>query len=77
MKYKKCLRCGLNYILSDRELCEVCRNELVGIKSIFDDDFDCLLCPICLKNKIGEDEVMCDRCRLKRMHARADDENSV
>ncbi len=65
----------MNYILLDRELCDVCRNELVGIKSIFDDEFDCFVCPICLKNKIGEDDVMCDRCRLKRMRSEITDDS--
>lgn len=66
MKYTKCPRCGLNYILPNEELCSVCRNEINGVKSIFDEEFDCIVCPICLKNMMGVDDVMCERCRLRR-----------
>lgn len=67
MKYKKCPRCGLNYILMDDELCKVCRDELECKKSIFDDEsYDELICPYCDKNPIGIDDIMCAQCRAKR-----------
>lgn len=67
MKYKKCPRCGLNYILLYEEICKVCRDEIDRKKSIFDDeDYDELICPYCDKNPIGIDEIMCAQCRAKR-----------
>ena len=67
MKYKKCPRCGLNYILQEEELCQVCKDEINGKKSMFDDDrYDILLCPYCDKNPIGYDEVMCEQCMARR-----------
>ena len=67
MKYKKCPRCGLNYILLDQELCSVCVDELAGRKSIFDEDCDSdLICPYCEKNVMGIDDIMCAQCRAKR-----------
>ena len=67
MKYKKCPRCGLNYILLNEEICKVCRDEIDRKKSIFDDeDYDELICPYCDKNPIGIDEIMCGQCRAKR-----------
>ena len=67
MKYRKCPRCGLNYILQEEELCIVCKDEIAGKKSVFDDEnYDELICPYCEKNPIGYDEVMCEQCRAKR-----------
>ncbi|CCZ95405.1 putative uncharacterized protein [Corallococcus sp. CAG:1435] len=66
MKYKKCPRCGLNYIKIDEEICCVCRNEQQGKKSIFDELNDEFLCPYCEKNNMGIDDVMCSQCRKKR-----------
>ncbi len=67
MKYKRCPRCGLNYILQDQQLCSVCIDELTGKKSIFDDEnFGELLCPYCEKNPIEIDDIMCAECRAKR-----------
>ena len=67
MKYKKCPRCGLNYILLESELCQVCQDELNGKRSIFDgEDSECLLCPYCEKNYMGYDDVMCRQCEMKR-----------
>ena len=68
MKYKRCPRCGLNYILQNEQLYRVCKDELEGRKSIFDDEsFSQLLCPYCEKNPIGIDDVMCAECRAKRV----------
>lgn len=67
MKYKKCPRCGLNYILPQDELCIVCRDEIAGRKSIFDqEDSEELLCPYCEKNTMGIDDIMCKQCAAKR-----------
>lgn len=67
MKYKKCPRCGLNYILAEQELCKVCIDELAGRKSIFDEVNDSdFLCPYCEKNMMDIDDVMCKQCRAKR-----------
>lgn len=67
MKYKKCPRCGLNYIKADENLCMVCRNELDGKKSIFDgEDSEKILCPYCEKKFMGIDDVMCKQCEKKR-----------
>ena len=67
MKYKKCPRCGLNYILLNEELCKVCLDEMAGRKSIFDDDGDSdFICPYCEKNVMDIDDVMCAECRAKR-----------
>lgn len=67
MKYKKCPRCGLNYILQDQQLCKVCRDEIDGRKSIFDEEsFEQLLCPYCERNVMDIDDIMCAECRAKR-----------
>lgn len=66
MKYTKCPRCGLNYVTENQQVCSVCQDELEGRKSIFDDDFDEIICPICGRNKIGFDDLMCQQCYLKR-----------
>ena len=67
MKYVKCPRCGLNYILLEEDMCQVCKDELNCKKSIFDDaDYDELICPYCERNVMGVDEIMCAECRAKR-----------
>lgn len=67
MKYKKCPRCGLNYIKWDEELCLVCKDEINGKRSIFDEeDMESVLCPYCEKNYMGIDDVMCEKCERKR-----------
>ena len=67
LKYKKCPRCGLNYIKTEEELCAVCQNEIDGKRSIFDDeDSECILCPYCERNYMGIDDVMCAQCEKRR-----------
>lgn len=67
MKYKRCPRCEMNYILEDQQLCKVCLDELNGRKSIFDEeDSEKLICPFCEKNVMGIDDFMCSECRAKR-----------
>lgn len=72
MKYKKCPRCGLNFILCEENLCKVCLDEIDGRKSIFDEIDDDLICPYCNKNKIGIDDVMCEQCALRRKKKKDD-----
>ena len=67
MKYVKCPRCGLNYILLGADMCQVCKDELNRKKSIFDEtDYDEFICPYCERNVLGLDEIMCAECRAKR-----------
>lgn len=67
MKYKRCPRCGLNYILENQQMCKVCLDETEGRKSIFDEeDYGDMICPFCEKNPIDIDDVMCAECRAKR-----------
>ncbi len=63
MKYKKCPRCELNYILQEEDICKVCKDEINNVKSIFDCDEN--VCPFCGVNVIGNDETMCKECRLR------------
>lgn len=65
MKYKKCPRCELNYIVADEEICIVCKDELSGKKSIFDEE-EQLICPFCQRNCLTPQELMCPACRAKR-----------
>lgn len=73
MKYKRCPRCGLNYILQTEQLCKVCKDEIEGRKSIFDEDsFADLICPYCEKNVMDIDDIMCAQCRAKRSKSGGD-----
>ena len=73
MKYKRCPRCGLNYILPDEQMCKICLDELEGRKSIFDEESDSdLLCPYCEKNMMDIDDIMCAQCRAKRSKNNSD-----
>lgn len=74
MKYIKCPRCGINYILPYQQHCSVCKDELEGRKSIFDtEDYDNLICPYCEKNTMDIDEVMCKQCAKRRSKKQTDD----
>ena len=67
MKYKKCPRCGLNYVSVDVDLCTVCQDELAGKKSIFDaEDAEQIVCPYCEKNFMGIEDLMCQQCARQR-----------
>lgn len=67
MNYVRCPRCGLNYILPSEQLCKVCKDEIAGRKSIFDEEgFNELICPYCEKNVMGVEDIMCSQCRAKR-----------
>ncbi len=61
MKYNKCPYCELNYKPENEKMCDVCKN-----KSNYDDDEE-YICPICYKNKLDYDEVICKKCREKRL----------
>lgn len=61
MKYKKCPRCELNYILESEEICQVCKDEINHVKSVFDTEE--VICPFCNKNVISADEDMCADCK--------------
>ena len=72
-KYKKCPRCELNWILSEDELCEVCKAEMGKASSISlleeDDDelgLDERICPICKVNYLEPDEDICASCRAEQ-----------
>lgn len=74
MKYIRCPRCALNYILPYQEYCSVCKDELEGRKSVFEsEEFDGLICPYCNKHMLGIDEVMCKHCTNRRAKKTKDD----
>ncbi len=73
MKYKKCVRCELNYVTFDQVFCSVCIAEMSGKK----DDFDLIgwdICPFCEKNLLKNGEEMCEFCLSKRQTKQPDDE---
>ncbi|MBR4745234.1 MAG: hypothetical protein IK070_00805, partial [Clostridia bacterium] len=64
MKYIKCPRCELNYILESEDLCEVCKRSMRAGANNEDDDEDyeeegLTLCPICKVNYLNEGETIC------------------
>ena len=80
-KYKKCPRCELNYILTEEEMCEVCKAEL-GLESkltllgdLMDEEEQLKLCPVCKAAYIGMDETMCDICLANAEQDEIDEEN--
>lgn len=56
MRYKKCPRCELNYIMIDAQFCEVCLRELSG-----DNFYD--YCCVCGKELDGDDLDICKECQ--------------
>lgn len=64
-KFKKCPRCDLNYILTEEELCEICKKELAGVSfgdiDEADEELD-EICPICRVNFLEENETICPAC---------------
>lgn len=64
MQYEKCPRCELNYKRTDEEYCPLCRAFLEGRDE--EEEEELPLCPLCLKNPIGYDEVICKKCQKKR-----------
>lgn len=81
-KYKKCPRCELNYILTEEEMCDVCKAELgletkiMLLDDIIDDDEPLKLCPICKTNYISLDEKMCESCFNHGTQEEAQDDDS-
>lgn len=68
MKYVKCPRCDLNYMLETEPYCDVCKAELkigpqIKFVSLDGDEQSEILCPICKRNFIDEGEDMCEECR--------------
>ncbi len=82
-KYKKCPRCDLNYILSEEEMCDVCKAELgleskiVLLDDIMEEEDALKLCPVCHTAYISIDEKMCESCLAneKQNEEINDDEN--
>lgn len=60
-EYIICPRCELNYILKRDRFCLVCRAEMSGDSSSYE-DLDLEVCPICKVNFIRSDEIMCTNC---------------
>ena len=51
MKYKKCPRCNLNYVVEAQNFCEICQLEMSGKSTNFDPiEWD--FCPFCEKNRL-------------------------
>ena len=78
VKYIKCPRCELNYILKKDKFCDVCKSEMkAGIleENEFEEFEEGLeLCPICKVNYIGEDERMCATCLEEKLSTNKEDE---
>lgn len=78
IKYIKCPRCELNYILKKDKFCDVCKSEMkAGI--LEENDFEEFeegleLCPICKVNYISEDERMCTTCLEEQLSTNKEDE---
>ena len=78
-KYRKCPRCELNYIDTEKqEYCEVCLKEMKGISTDIDDideteELSSELCPICGENMVRIGEKMCDECRKKSEYEEGDE----
>ena len=70
-RYKKCPRCELNYILEEDDYCEVCKAELKGIDTNFEEEED-VICPKCKQNYGEPGEKYCLTC-LQKMQGNWDD----
>ena len=72
MKYKKCIRCELNYVPLQQDFCAICLAQMQGKK----DDFDLIaldICPYCEKSVLKSGEEMCRFCAEKRQKTLFDD----
>ena len=78
VKYIKCPRCELNYILKKDKYCDVCKSEMkAGI--LEENDFEEFeegleLCPICKVNYINEGERMCTTCLEEQLSTAVKDD---
>ena len=80
-RYIKCPRCELNYILSNQDYCEVCKQEMkAGYQD--EEEIDELMmeegsiCPICKVNYItDESKGMCDSCYEENSTISDNDDN--
>jgi len=81
-RYIKCPRCELNYILSNQDYCEVCKQEM---KAGYQDEVELdevllneegALCPICKANFITDEaKGMCDSCYEENSTISDNDDN--
>lgn len=74
MKYKKCPRCDVNYILEEEDYCEICKQEMKGLVKYVeedeeDEDYIEELCPKCRVNYVAEGEKYCEACLQELAHA--------
>ncbi|MEG2014341.1 MAG: hypothetical protein RR086_01280 [Clostridia bacterium] len=65
MTYRKCPRCDINYIKESEEFCKVCLDEMAGIRDDLDEE-EKIICPLCYRNTMNFDDVMCHSCAEKR-----------
>ena len=78
VKYIKCPRCELNYILKKDKFCDVCKSEMkAGI--LEENDFEEFeegleICPICKVNYINEGERMCTTCLEEQLSTTVKDD---
>lgn len=73
MLYDRCPRCELNYKKKTDKYCQVCMDEMAHKENDFDENE--FICPLCYKNKIGYDEVICKKCQQKRQKMLFDEDN--
>jgi len=60
MRYKRCPRCEINFILHEEELCTVCKKEIEqGLH--YEEENNCAICG----EQIAEDEIYCQDCKLE------------
>mgnify|MGYP000927229247 CR=1 FL=1 len=60
MKYKKCVKCGLNYVLEKEDICDICKAEEKNKRKDTR-----VLCPFCCQSLMDEDDIMCKSCAKK------------
>ena len=73
-QYKLCPRCMLNYISEDEDYCEVCKEELRGVRfEEEEDDLYTKTCPRC-GALIPDDADYCENCR-QDLDDKLDDED--
>ena len=68
--YRKCPRCELNYILHEKDYCDVCLLELKGVDIHATDDEDSL-CPECHEAFLEAGQLICAACTAKATGAKS------